>query len=89
MFDDAGLHQGADHDEQAGVVKHLARLAITATGGNTLTATMAPVVADLVPALGDHANPAVLWWSLAPIAVRLPPKSVPSASDHHNTAGLA
>lgn len=72
---------------KTGVVKHLARLAITATGGNTLTATMvilvasvvisgivdnvpyaatmAPVVADLVPALGDHANPAVLWWSLA------------------------
>ncbi|GAB4670675.1 SLC13 family permease [Mycobacterium avium] len=72
---------------KTGVVKNLARLAITATGGNTLTATMvilvasvvisgivdnvpyaatmAPVVADLVAALGDHANPAVLWWSLA------------------------
>lgn len=26
---------------------------------------MAPVVADLVPALTDHANPGALWWSLA------------------------
>ncbi|OBH46280.1 hypothetical protein A5690_17540 [Mycobacterium intracellulare] len=72
---------------KTGVVKQLARVAISATGGNTLTATMiilvasvvisgvvdnvpyaatmAPVVADLVPALGDHANPGVLWWSLA------------------------
>lgn len=72
---------------KTGVVKQLAHLAISATGGNTLlatmvilitsvivsgivdnvpyAATMAPVVAGLVPALGDHANPTVLWWSLA------------------------
>ncbi|WP_068189595.1 ArsB/NhaD family transporter [Mycobacterium sp. UM_CSW] len=72
---------------KTGVVKQLAHLAITATGGNTLlatmvilaasmlisgvvnnvpyAATMAPIVADLVPALGDHVNPGVLWWSLA------------------------
>ncbi|OBG23209.1 ArsB/NhaD family transporter [Mycobacterium sp. 852002-51057_SCH5723018] len=72
---------------KTGVVKHLAHLAITATGGNALlatmvilvasllisgvvnnvpyAATMAPIVADLVPALGDHANPGVLWWALA------------------------
>lgn len=72
---------------KTGVIKQLARVAITATGGNTLTATMtilvvsvvvsgivdnvpyaatmAPVVADLVPALGDHTDPGVLWWSLA------------------------
>lgn len=72
---------------KTGVVKHLARVTITATGGNTLTATMiilvvsvvisglvdnvpysatmAPVVADLVPALADHTNPGVLWWALA------------------------
>ncbi|OBI46106.1 ArsB/NhaD family transporter [Mycobacterium sp. E796] len=72
---------------KTGVVKQLAHLAITATGGNTLlatmvilaasllisgvvnnvpyAATMAPIVADLVPALGDHINPGVLWWALA------------------------
>ncbi|MGO8767798.1 MAG: ArsB/NhaD family transporter [Mycobacterium sp.] len=72
---------------KTGVVKQLARLAITATGGNTLlatmvilsasllisgivnnvpyAATMAPIVADLAPALADHANPGVLWWALA------------------------
>jgi Na+/H+ antiporter NhaD/arsenite permease-like protein len=26
---------------------------------------MAPIVADLAPALTDHANPGVLWWALA------------------------
>jgi Na+/H+ antiporter NhaD/arsenite permease-like protein len=72
---------------KTGVVKQLARIAITATGGNTLiatmvilaaslvisglvnnvpyAATMAPVVADLAPALTDHVNPEVLWWALA------------------------
>jgi Na+/H+ antiporter NhaD/arsenite permease-like protein len=72
---------------KTGVVKQLARLAITATGGNTLlatmviltasllisgfvnnvpyAATMAPIVADLAPALGDHVNPGALWWALA------------------------
>lgn len=72
---------------KTGVVKQLANMAITATGGSTLlatmiilvasviisgivdnvpySATMAPVVADLVGALGNHANPGVLWWSLA------------------------
>lgn len=72
---------------KTGVVKQLARVAITATGGDTLTATMiilaasvvisgivdnvpyaatmAPVVAELVPALGDHTDSGVLWWSLA------------------------
>ena len=72
---------------KTGVVKQLAHLAITATGGNTLlatmvilaaslvisgfvnnvpyAATMAPIVADLGPALTDHANPGVLWWALA------------------------
>jgi Na+/H+ antiporter NhaD/arsenite permease-like protein len=72
---------------KTGVVKQLAHLAITATGGNTLlatmvilaaslvisgvvnnvpyAATMAPVVADLAPALADHVNPGVLWWALA------------------------
>ena len=72
---------------KTGVVKQLAHLAITATGGNTLlatmvilaaslvisgfvnnvpyAATMAPIVADLAPALTDHANPGVLWWALA------------------------
>ncbi|WP_055401621.1 MULTISPECIES: ArsB/NhaD family transporter [unclassified Mycobacterium] len=72
---------------KTGVVKQLARAAITATGGNTLiatmtilvasvvisgivdnvpyAATMAPVVADLAPALGDHAHSGVLWWALA------------------------
>lgn len=72
---------------KTGVVKQIASVAISATGGNTLiatmvilvasviisgivdnvpyAATMAPVVAGLVPALGDHANPTVLWWSLA------------------------
>ena len=71
---------------KTGVVKQLARVAVTATGGNTLiatmvilaasllisgvvnnvpyAATMAPVVADLAPALVDH-NPSVLWWALA------------------------
>ncbi|MBW0014825.1 ArsB/NhaD family transporter [Mycobacterium sp.] len=28
-------------------------------------ATMAPIVAGLAPALGDHVNPGVLWWALA------------------------
>jgi len=28
-------------------------------------ATMAPIVADLAPALTNHANPGVLWWALA------------------------
>lgn len=28
-------------------------------------ATMAPIVADLAPALADHVNPGVLWWALA------------------------
>ena len=28
-------------------------------------ATMAPIVADLAPALTEHANPGVLWWALA------------------------
>lgn len=28
-------------------------------------ATMAPIVADLIPALNDHVNPGVLWWALA------------------------
>lgn len=72
---------------KTGVVKDLAHLAITVTGGNTLlatmvilaaslvisgvvnnvpyAATMAPIVADLAPALGDHVNPGVLWWALA------------------------
>jgi Na+/H+ antiporter NhaD/arsenite permease-like protein len=72
---------------KTGVVKELARVLISATGGNTLAATMiilvasavlsgvvdnvpyaatmAPVVADLVPALTDHTNPGVLWWALA------------------------
>jgi len=72
---------------KTGVVKQLAHLAITATGGNTLlatmvilaaslvisgvvnnvpyAATMAPVVADLAPALADHVNPGALWWALA------------------------
>jgi Na+/H+ antiporter NhaD/arsenite permease-like protein len=72
---------------KTGVVKQLAHLAITATGGNTLlatmvilaaslvisgvvnnvpyAATMAPVVADLAPALGHHVNPGALWWALA------------------------
>jgi Na+/H+ antiporter NhaD/arsenite permease-like protein len=72
---------------KTGVVKQLAHLAITATGGNTLlatmvilaaslvisgfvnnvpyAATMAPVVADLAPALADHINPGTLWWALA------------------------
>lgn len=72
---------------KTGVVKQLAHLAITATGGNALlatmviliasmaisgvvnnvpyAATMAPVVADLVPALGGHATPGALWWALA------------------------
>jgi Na+/H+ antiporter NhaD/arsenite permease-like protein len=27
-------------------------------------ATMAPIVAQLVPAIGDHVNPQVLWWAL-------------------------
>ena len=71
---------------KTGVVKQLAHLAVTATGGNTLiatmvilaaslvisgvvnnvpyAATMAPVVADLAPALADH-NSGVLWWALA------------------------
>jgi Na+/H+ antiporter NhaD/arsenite permease-like protein len=72
---------------KTGVVKQLAHLAISATGGNTLlatmvilaaslvisgfvnnvpyAATMAPVVADLVPGLINHVNPGVLWWALA------------------------
>ncbi|OBG67329.1 SLC13 family permease [Mycobacterium sp. E3339] len=72
---------------KTGVVKQLAHVAVTATGGNTLlatmvilgasllisgvvnnvpyAATMAPIVADLAPALGDHVNPGVLWWALA------------------------
>jgi Na+/H+ antiporter NhaD/arsenite permease-like protein len=72
---------------KTGVVKQFAHLATTATGGNTLiatlvilavslvisgfvnnvpyAATMAPVVADLAPTLGDHVNPGVLWWALA------------------------
>lgn len=72
---------------KTGVVKQLAHLAITATGGSTLiatmvilsasllisgvvnnvpyAATMAPIVADLTPALANHANPDVLWWALA------------------------
>jgi Na+/H+ antiporter NhaD/arsenite permease-like protein len=72
---------------KTGVIKQLAHLAITVTGGNTLlatmvilaaslvisgfvnnvpyAATMAPVVADLAPALADHVNPGVLWWALA------------------------
>ena len=72
---------------KTGVIKQLARVAITATGGNTLiatmvilaasvgisgvvnnvpyAATMAPVVADLAPALGEHVNSGVLWWALA------------------------
>ncbi len=72
---------------KTGVVKQLAHLAITATGGNTLiattvillasllisgvvnnvpyAATMAPIVADLAPALPDHVNTGVLWWALA------------------------
>jgi Na+/H+ antiporter NhaD/arsenite permease-like protein len=72
---------------KTGVIKQLAHVAITATGGNTLiatmviltaslvisgvvnnvpyAATMAPVVADLAPALLDHINPQVLWWALA------------------------
>jgi len=72
---------------KTGIVKQLAHLAITATGGNTLlatmvilavslvisgfvnnvpyAATMAPIVADLGPALTDHANQGVLWWALA------------------------
>ncbi|HTX95923.1 MAG TPA: ArsB/NhaD family transporter [Mycobacterium sp.] len=72
---------------KTGVVKHLARMAITATGGNTVVATMVilavslvisgvvnnvpyaatmtPIVADLIPALGDHINRGVLWWALA------------------------
>ena len=72
---------------KTGIVKQLARLAITVTGGNTAlatmvilaasvlisgivnnvpyAATMAPIVADLAPALGDHANAQVLWWALA------------------------
>lgn len=72
---------------KTGVVKHLARLAVTATGGDITVATMvilaasvvisgivdnvpyaatmAPVVADLAPALGDDAHHGVLWWALA------------------------
>jgi Na+/H+ antiporter NhaD/arsenite permease-like protein len=72
---------------KTGVIKQLAHLATTVTGGNTLiatmvilaaslvisgfvnnvpyAATMAPVVADLAPALVDHVNPGVLWWALA------------------------
>lgn len=72
---------------KTGVVKKLAHIAIAATGGNTVVATMiilgasllisgvvnnvpyaatmAPVVADLAPALVDHINPGVLWWALA------------------------
>jgi Na+/H+ antiporter NhaD/arsenite permease-like protein len=72
---------------KTGVVKQLAHMAIAATGGNTLiatmvilgasllisgvvnnvpyAATMAPVVAELAPALVDHINPGVLWWALA------------------------
>ena len=72
---------------KTGVMKQLAHLAITATGGNTLVATMVilvasmlisgfvnnvpyaaamtPIVGDLAPALAGHADPGVLWWSLA------------------------
>ncbi|OBB85735.1 hypothetical protein A5760_06965 [Mycobacterium colombiense] len=72
---------------KTGVVKQLAHVAVTATAGNTLVATMviltvsllisgivnnvpyaatmAPIVADLIPALNDHVNPGVLWWALA------------------------
>ncbi|MGH3970690.1 MAG: SLC13 family permease, partial [Mycobacterium sp.] len=28
-------------------------------------ATMAPIVAELIPSMHDHAHPAVLWWALA------------------------
>ena len=72
---------------KTGVMKKLAHLAITATGGNVLVATMVilvasmlisgfvnnvpyaaamtPIVGDLAPALAGHADPGVLWWSLA------------------------
>ncbi|MEI7715566.1 MAG: ArsB/NhaD family transporter, partial [Mycobacterium sp.] len=72
---------------KTGVMKTLAHLAITATGGNVLVATMViliasmlisgfvnnvpyaaamtPIVGDLAPALAGHADPGVLWWSLA------------------------
>jgi Na+/H+ antiporter NhaD/arsenite permease-like protein len=72
---------------KTGIVKQLANVAITATGGKTLVATMVilaaslvisgivnnvpyaatmtPIVGDLAPALVDHINPDVLWWSLA------------------------
>ncbi|MGB8388785.1 ArsB/NhaD family transporter [Mycobacterium sp.] len=72
---------------KTGVVKQLAQMAITATGGHTLlatmvilaasllisgvvnnvpyAATMAPIVAELAPALVDHVDPGVLWWALA------------------------
>lgn len=72
---------------KTGIVKQLAHVAVTATAGNTLVATMviltvsllisgivnnvpyaatmAPIVADLIPALNDHVNPGVLWWALA------------------------
>jgi len=72
---------------KTGVMKQLAHLAITATGGNLLVATMVilvasmlisgfvnnvpyaaamtPIVGDLAPALAGHADPGVLWWSLA------------------------
>ena len=72
---------------KTGVMKKIAHLAITATGGNVLVATMVilvasmlisgfvnnvpyaaamtPIVGDLAPALTGHADPGVLWWSLA------------------------
>ncbi|SON62303.1 putative transporter [Mycobacterium simulans] len=72
---------------KTGVVERVAELAVTATRGNTLlatmvilaaslvvsgivnnvpyAATMAPIVANLIPALVDHSNPDVLWWALA------------------------
>ncbi len=72
---------------KTGVVKQLAHVAITATGGSTAiatmvilavsllisgivnnvpyAATMAPIVADLAPALGDQIHPGLLWWALA------------------------
>ncbi|BBA87628.1 MULTISPECIES: ArsB/NhaD family transporter [Mycobacterium] len=72
---------------KTGVVTQVAQMAVTATGGNTLlatmvilaaslvisgivnnvpyAATMTPIVAELVPVLGDKGNPDVLWWALA------------------------